>query len=91
MIPDKVKLYFANYEVKNPQAEFPLEDIIMSKARILTVYHIGFTVTIEYRKVAGKMLYYLSSCLLNVDGEKMTITHFLNAEKTPLQRTRLSS
>lgn len=87
MIPDKVKLYFANYKVKNPQAEFPLENIIMSKARILIVYHIGFTVTIEYRKVAGKMLYYLSSCLFNVDGEKMTSYSFFNAEKKPLKRT----
>lgn len=81
MIPDKVKLYFANYEVKNPQAEFPLEDIIMSKARILTVYHIGFTVTIEYRKVAGKMLYCLSSCLLNVDGEKVTSYSFFQCRE----------
>lgn len=87
MIPDKVKLYFANYEVKNPQAEISLEDIIMSKARILIVDHIGFTVTIEYRKVAGKMLCYLSTCLLNVDGEKMTSYSIFIAEKKPLKRT----
>lgn len=91
MIPDKVKLYFANYYVKNPQADFPLENIIMRKARILIVYHIGFTVTIKYRKVAGKMFYDLSSCLLIVDGEKMTSYSFFNAEKKPLKRTRLSS
>lgn len=91
MIPDKVKLYFANYYVKNPQADFSLEDIIMSKARILIVYHIGFTVTIEYRKEAGKMFYDLSSCLLIVDREKMTSYSFFNAEKKPFKRPRLSS
>lgn len=46
MIPDKVRLYFANYEMKNPQAEFSLEVIIMSKAGTLIVYQISFTVSI---------------------------------------------
>lgn len=85
MIPDKVKLYFANYYVKNPQADFPLEDIIMRKARILIVYHIGFTVTIEFRKVAGKMFYDLSSCLLIVDEEKMTSYSFFQFREEALK------
>ena len=68
IIPDKVKLFFANYEIKNPQPEFPLEVIIMNKDGIPVVYHIGFIVSIEYKNVA-KMLS-SSSCLFIVEKEK---------------------
>lgn len=47
MIPDKVKLFFANYEIKNPQPEFSLEIRIMNMARTWIVYHIGFILNTE--------------------------------------------
>lgn len=49
-ISDKVKFFFVNCTIKRPQAEYPLEVIIMNKAEILVAYHLGLTITIEYGK-----------------------------------------
>lgn len=81
MIPDKVKLFFANYEVKNLQPDFPSEVIIMNMAGSLIVYHIGFIVDIEYKNVARKMLFCSSSCVLTADEEEKKLLIFFLAER----------
>lgn len=39
-----------NCKIKRPQAEYPLEVIIMNKAETPLVYHFDLTITVEYGK-----------------------------------------
>lgn len=51
-ISEKVKIFFVNCKIKRPQAEYPIEVIILNKVETmkLVVYHFGLTVSVEYEK-----------------------------------------